>query len=361
MPAGVAMPVIWRLILRDALKLWTIIVVGAVAFMVVVQMNEIARFAALSADPWLILRFIGLQLPYILPNACPLAGLLASYVTFRRLSVDGELTSLRAAGCPLRQLLAPLICFGVLVGLFTFGVASEIAPRCRSLGKELVDRVAASNPLAVIHQKRMMRLADSWVVAEPDGHEAATQFWMALPTGPDRRLALIHADRLALRHGQLDAEGLLMFLPHQSPTHRELWCEQVQHASMDALGLAPFLIRGSLQRAEDYLGFMGQWNLATAGCALAWHEILRRIALGIAPLVMIPLGAAYGMTTARFPRRIDILIPLLMAFVILGGFIAGKSLPQRPLAYLPLFIAPLVLSCILTRWRFCQLREGRVC
>ncbi len=355
------MPVIWRLVLRDALKLWTIIVVGAVAFMVVVQMNEIARFAALSSDPWMILQFIGLQLPYILPNACPLAGLLASYATFRRLSVDGELTSLRAAGCPLRQLLAPLLFFGGLVSLLTFAVASEIAPSCRSLGKELVDRVAASNPLAVIHQKRLMRLTDSWVSAEPEGHEAAREFWMALPLGPDRQLALIHADRLALQHGALDAEGLLMLLPHRRGEALEIWGEQAQQVSADALGLAPLLLRGSLQRAEDYLGWLGQWNLALEGCALAWHELTRRLALGVAPLIMIPLGAAYGMTTARFPRRVDIVIPMLTAFLVLGGFIAGKSLPHNPWIYLSLFTIPLVAALGLARWRFQQIREGRVC
>lgn len=352
------MPGIWRLLLSEASRLWLLIVGGAVAFMLVAQMHEIARFAALCSSPVLLLRFIGLQLPYVLPNAMPLAALLAAYWTFRRLSIDGELTSLRAGGCSLGQLLIPLLLWGALLGLITFGIASEIAPSCRSRAKSLVDEVASANPLTLIHQKRLMRLTECWVQAEPEGHDATRDLWMVLPTGKEQRLTVLHADRVSLQRGLIDAQGVLALQHRPEGDRDQIWLEESQQVTLEATSLSPLLLKGALQRAEDYLGWRGQWALALEGSGLAWHELLRRIVLGLAPLCMIPLGAAFGTTTARHPSRLDLLIPLLSAFAVLGGFIAGKSLPHVPFAYLPLFVAPMLWSVMIASWRLWRLNGG---
>ncbi len=355
------MPVIWRLLLGEVSRLCLLVVGGAVAFMLVAQMHEIARFAALCPDLSLLLRFVGLQLPYVLPNSIPLAALLATYWTFRRLSVDGELTSLRAGGCGLGQLLAPLLLWGAFLGLITFGIASEIAPSCRSRAKSLVDEVASANPLTLIHQKRLMRLSECWVQAEPEGHDATRDLWMVLPTGKDQELTVLHADRVSLTRGVVDAQGVLALMHRPDGDRDQVWLEEAQYVTLEATSLSPLLLKGALQRAEDYLGWQGQWALALKGSGLAWHELLRRLVLGLAPLCMIPLGASFGMTTARHPRRLDLLIPLLSAFVMLGGFIAGKSLPQTPMAYLPLFVAPLIWSVAISVWRLRCFSQGWAC
>jgi lipopolysaccharide export system permease protein len=357
-------PGLWTLILRDAMRLWSVMVLGAVGFMLVVQMHEIARFAALSPEPLLILRFLGYQLPYILPNAMPLAALLAAYVTFRRMSLDGELTSLRAGGCSLAQLLVPLMLFAASLGLLNLGVASELAPRCRSQAKQLLDQVAGANPLALVHQKRLLRLADTYVSAEPDGHNAASDFWMALPVGDAHQLALLHAERLELDANRLSARDFLVVLPRLDSVDSaqdQLWVQQAASLDTEATGLSPFLLRSTLQRAEDYLGWSSQWQLALAGDPLAQHELLRRLVLALAPLGMVPLGAAFGMTTARHPRRLDLVLPLVLALLILGGFMAGKSLPHKPLLSLFLFFGPLMLCAGATAWRLRLLHEGRAC
>ncbi|MFZ4100038.1 MAG: LptF/LptG family permease [Chlamydiia bacterium] len=352
-------PLVWKLTLWCTLRTWALMVGAALALMIVLQMGEIARFAALAGEWQATLLFIALQVPYVLPNAIPLAALVASYWTFRRLSVDQELTAVRASGIQLHTLLLPLLCWGLCLGACNWGLSSEIAPQCRAEGKALLDRVAQLNPLSLIHLKRMLRLEDSWLNAEPEGRHAAHSLWCIAPMGPDGRLSVVHARRLHLQEGMIHGQGVLALTQKGEPG--ELWVEQSAHAELEAAGLAPFLLRSTLSRAEDYLSWSGQWHLACEGCMLAHHELVRRIALGLAPICFILLGAAYGMTTARQPRRRDLAMAMGLAFLTLASFLAGKAVPTHPWIFYPLFVVPPLL-CVAFAWlRLRSLHEGRGC
>ncbi len=60
------------------------------------------------------LQILGLQLPYFVSLSLPMAMLLASLLTFARLSQDGELTALRACGVSLGRLIFATVLFGCL-------------------------------------------------------------------------------------------------------------------------------------------------------------------------------------------------------------------------------------------------------
>ena len=351
-----AMPQLWKLTLYDVMRSVGLMIGGAVLLMVVLQMGEIARFAALAGEWQATVTFIGLQIPYILPNAIPLAGLLGGYWTFRRLSTDQELTALRASGMSLSSLMLPMVCLGLCLGACNWGLSSEVAPQCRAYGKRLFDRVAQLNPLALIHLKRMIKLEGSWISAEPDGQHAAHNLWAIAPAGQDHRLTLLHVGRVLLEKGHLHGYDVLAMAQEGEPG--ELWVEQSAHAELAATDLAPFLLRSTLSRAEDYLSWSGQWTLACQGCRPAQHEIVRRVALGIAPLFFLLLGCAYGMTSSRYPRRTDLGAAMGLAFLSLGCFMAGKTVPHQPWAFYPLFLLPLGLCAYMALRRLWRMQEG---
>src|SRR5579871_769695 len=55
-----------------------------------------------------------LVLPQALPFTVPLGVLVATLITLSRMSSDGEITAMRAAGVPGRRVVTPILLFGFL-------------------------------------------------------------------------------------------------------------------------------------------------------------------------------------------------------------------------------------------------------
>lgn len=76
-----------------------------------------------------ILHFIGLRLPAILTESLPLAVLIGALLAFRSLAAGLEVTTLRAAGKSIGQMVAALMPLCLLLTLIQFGLQNEVAPR----------------------------------------------------------------------------------------------------------------------------------------------------------------------------------------------------------------------------------------
>jgi lipopolysaccharide export system permease protein len=86
----------------------------------------------------LALQILGLQLPYFMTLAFPMAVLLACLQCFARLSGDGELTALRACGVSFYRLMVPVLLFGLLVTGLTFGFNERLVPMTQHQAKQLL-------------------------------------------------------------------------------------------------------------------------------------------------------------------------------------------------------------------------------
>jgi len=76
-----------------------------------------------------ILHFIGLRLPAILSESLPLAVLIGALLAFRGLAAGLEVTTLRAAGMSIAQMVMALMPLCLLLTLVQFGLQNEVAPR----------------------------------------------------------------------------------------------------------------------------------------------------------------------------------------------------------------------------------------
>lgn len=77
-----------------------------------------------------ILVFFLYGLPQILAYTFPMAILLASLLSFGRMSAGGEITALRASGINFLRIIAPVIVIAYFVTCATFLLNELIAPRC---------------------------------------------------------------------------------------------------------------------------------------------------------------------------------------------------------------------------------------
>ena len=82
----------------------------------------------------------------LVPQALPLAILLASLITMGNLGESMELTAIKAAGIPLLKCVRSLICFSVLVGGISFLFQNDIGPAASSKLRQLMIAMRQKSP-----------------------------------------------------------------------------------------------------------------------------------------------------------------------------------------------------------------------
>jgi lipopolysaccharide export system permease protein len=82
----------------------------------------------------------------LVPQALPLAILLASLITMGNLGESMELTAIKAAGIPLIKCVRSLICFSILVGGISFIFQNDIGPAASSKLRQLMFAMRQKSP-----------------------------------------------------------------------------------------------------------------------------------------------------------------------------------------------------------------------
>jgi len=81
-----------------------------------------------SGSPKLVAELFALVLPQALPYAIPLGVLVATLITLSRMSSDGEITAMRAAGVSGRRVAPPILAFGFLMMLVAAAASLWLNP-----------------------------------------------------------------------------------------------------------------------------------------------------------------------------------------------------------------------------------------
>src|ERR1051326_8490544 len=81
-----------------------------------------------SGPPRTVAYLFALVLPQALPFAIPLGALTGTLITLSRMSSDGEITAMRAAGVSGRRVAPPIVFFGVLAMLAAAAASLWLTP-----------------------------------------------------------------------------------------------------------------------------------------------------------------------------------------------------------------------------------------
>src|SRR5579883_2130408 len=81
-----------------------------------------------SSSPRAVLYLFALVLPQSLPFAIPLGVLTGTLLTVSRMSADGEITAMRAAGVPGRRVAPPILAVGFVAMLVTAASSLWLTP-----------------------------------------------------------------------------------------------------------------------------------------------------------------------------------------------------------------------------------------
>jgi lipopolysaccharide export system permease protein len=103
---------------------------------------------------------VGLLIPFALAFALPIGLLTASLLVFSRLSVDQELTAIRAGGISLIAAVSPLLVLSVVLTVVSAGFNMYVAPQCRVAFNNLRDAVVRNAPAAFVGEGRFVELGN---------------------------------------------------------------------------------------------------------------------------------------------------------------------------------------------------------
>ena len=111
-----------------------------------------------------LLLFLTYRTPQALGFTIPLGVFLSAVLVFHRMSVDNEITALRASGISLNQLIAPLVILSILLSFFCFYLQFELAPEYKYRGKILVRQEGVKNPLLLLEEGRFVEMFEGYII-----------------------------------------------------------------------------------------------------------------------------------------------------------------------------------------------------
>ncbi|HWT12788.1 MAG TPA: LptF/LptG family permease [Allosphingosinicella sp.] len=280
--------------------------VGA-AMMLERALRLIHELAASGADIGYFLPLLVQLIPYYLNLALPAAFMVALVLLVARLDDRLELEAMLASGLSLSRIAAPLVAFGVLIGLAGLVAGGWLEPLGRYGFRSLRIEALNSGRIGRLEARALYHPVDSLAVTfdrrEPDGSVSGIFVWQRLADG--RELVLTgEAGRIGFsRRARLFGIDLESGLYHSERPGSE--------------GGSSQLLR------FDSLAFRESLRLEDSSWARGWDQ---------KELTLTELLAAEGTESGRIPRR-------AIQSEYLSRIARAVTIPLLPLLVLPLAFA----------------------
>ena len=190
--------ILWRYILRDVL-LYTSL--GLTVFSLLLMVQNTLRFLEelLGAGVGLrgFVQLMGLILPSYLAYVLPTSLLMGVLLSFGRMSADGEIIAMRAAGVSVKRLLPPIFALSAVAALLTGYLLFELEPRSHQQMRRLVREMARA--VQVAEPGKFRKLGQRTLYVHQLGDETCTLEGVLIADFSDPRRSLYIAARCGLR------------------------------------------------------------------------------------------------------------------------------------------------------------------
>ena len=108
--------------------------------------------------------YITYRTPQALGFTIPLGVFIATILVFNQMSVENEISALRAAGVSLQQIIAPLIIFSLFLSGLCYFLQFKLAPEFKYEAKILVREEGVQNPLLLVDAGRFVEIFDGYII-----------------------------------------------------------------------------------------------------------------------------------------------------------------------------------------------------
>ena len=104
-----------------------------------------------------ILRVFASNMPYLLSFSIPMSVLTTVLLVFTRLSLNGEITAMKACGLSIWQIVAAPVMISIVLSVICVYINSELAPRSHYSKRRLLRGVGVDEPVDLLEEGRFVR------------------------------------------------------------------------------------------------------------------------------------------------------------------------------------------------------------
>ncbi len=294
-------------------------------------------------DLFLILQLLVLTLPFLLTFIIPMSVLVASLLTFGRLSHDNEIVALRAGGISLLSVLGPLLMSVVVLCLLSFILSDRVASFGHYAHRKVLARIGVENPAAILEEGTFIKKFKNFVIFiyEIDKNKLKGIRIYQPQEGKSTRTIVAHKGefvsipeknivKLKLIEGTSDEpdpnDPSKLYKLHFKTYDLPLNISGLR--SDDELGKKPKDM--SVKELKNEIDRLGEDGIKATYPLAA--EIHNKIALSLSALSFLLVGIPLGITTRRSERSIGFGFSLILATVYWVLLIGGKAIAQKGLA-----------------------------
>lgn len=323
---------------------------GFIGILLLTRMQEIAHLASLNSEFGNMILFTLCQIPYILPIAMPISGLIAAILLLQRLSHTHELTAFRASGIGVKTLATPLLMGAFVLSVVNFVIVTEVTPRCRYYSHHLLQNAATINPLFLIKKSKMLKLQDSYVDMKMThlGKEAQ-EVILAVKNESNDRLSLMIAKKFEVDSNLMKGKNVTIIsnLATQQDLYDHLIIENQETMSTSALALSSLMQKQTHKIGMESLPLktliqtFSDQNAKTKTVKRATFELCRRIFFPIITFAFTLLGFSLGMHIGRGRKKKGIYLAILLSSLTLICSIAAKSFQLAPYKVIFFYTLPI--------------------
>lgn len=385
------MPLLWRYLLSQYLKVFVVCVASFVGILLTLRLDEIAYFATLGPDAIKVFWFALQQIPYVLPIAMPVSALISSVLLVQSLSQAKELTAMRSCGLALRDILAPVLAAALFLSTLNFFITSELSTASHHITGQLKNQLRSINPLLLLNNKLLMRIkgayfdtfgpsrvgefAQDLVFLSPNKHSDRLTFIAAkkFEVSPERLLGNYvtfvssHPVSKDNQETGMPEERLIVENMISSETSlqefSQLLEKKIWTINNDHLTFRQLLVR--TDEAQQQLGELIANHSPTEVVKEARYdyyrslsEIMRRFSAALAVFSFTFMGLAFGIHISRYRSNISFFYVVMLATIFLVSFFTAKSFDRAIITATLLYLLPHLLICLASLWNLRKISHG---
>jgi LPS export ABC transporter permease LptF/LPS export ABC transporter permease LptG len=346
-----------RAILRE---LFSNAFLGTVLFTFVLFLQRAGRSFELlvrsSATPGTVASLFGLILPLTLIFALPTGALVGILITLSRMSSDGEIVGMRAAGLPSRRILYPVLVVGTFFTLITAACSLWLTPWSIRQTEKLLRRLAAEELTAEVQARVFEEQFPNTVLYVGDSIPGRTQIWRNVfiadlrppsdrpssgqedDTGPNITVAREVIAAPDVRNNRIQLH-LIDASTHQATKDPNVYVSTSFPSGDEVLEAAhPPDIHAVRPVSEMDTGPVFKAARKSRDAAIELH---RRFALPFACVLLAMVGISLGASSRKSGKSAAFVVTVFLAFLYYMGLISLISmaqqgtLPPAPAVWLP--------------------------
>lgn len=335
------MPKLWIYLTKKFLSQFFLTLIGIIAFLIVIKFNAIAGFATSGTDFLLIINFVALLIPYVLPFAIPISALNAGILLSRRLSNEKQFTALRSGGLSFKVIFAPLFFVLMIFSAINLFTAGTLAPMSKVRSKSLVYDTTLRHPLFITQKACPIKIRALYTdVGKTSSKDAACDLLLIFKNKKTERLGLIMADKVSVKNTELKGKNLAIVTSLKAQSEEiadDLIIENESFMKTSTQVVDALLNKDEAVDGADYFDI---FQLIKNFKKKSYYksEVFKRLSMALAPISFGLVGLAFGLNISRKATARSLVYSLLLATLFMVSIVVGKSIRSNSQAVLALYI-----------------------